>query len=104
MSSTETAENALFLILPGQCVPISELSKWRGCHFLLSEHSYTILTERHHKLKLVLMLSALRAYAKALRASRFSVTYYRLDDPSAGSLEQQLAHVRSREGIPPFPF
>lgn len=98
MSSTETAENALFLILPGQCVPISELSKWRGCHFLLSEHSYTILTERHHKLKLVLMLSALRAYAKALRAGGFSVTYYALDDPSAGSLEQQLAHVRSREG------
>jgi len=104
VGSVKSPAKALFLILPGQSVPLSELSEWQDCHFLLTEHSHTILNDRHHQLKLVLMLSTLRAYAEALRASSVTVTYYALDDPAAPSLKEQLVDAKTQTGCSELVF
>ena len=56
---------------------------------------------RHHKQKIVLVLSAMRQFADALRKSGVTVDYVRLDEPdNSGSLttEVQRAVARHRPG------
>ena len=57
----------------------------------------------HHKQKLVLVLSAMRHFAEALRARGIAVDYTRLDDPeNTGTLTGELARAIARhrpEGV-----
>lgn len=52
---------------------------------------------RHHKQKLVLVLSAMRHFAEELRAEGFAVDYVKLDDPrNAGSITAELRRAVKR--------
>ena len=58
---------------------------------------------RHHKQKIVLVLSAMRHFARALEARGVRVDYVRLDDPeNTGTLAGEVARAAARhapEGI-----
>lgn len=52
---------------------------------------------RHHKTKLVFILSAMRHHAEALRAAGWTVDYVRLDDPdNSGSFTGEIARAIAR--------
>ncbi len=54
---------------------------------------------RHHKQKLVLVLSAMRHFARTLKECGFKVYYRRLDDPdNSGSFTQEIEQVFRRSG------
>ncbi|WP_188658325.1 cryptochrome/photolyase family protein [Sphingomonas metalli] len=54
---------------------------------------------RHHKTKLVYILSAMRHHAAALRAAGWQVDYVRLDDPdNCGSFTGEVARAVARHG------
>jgi deoxyribodipyrimidine photolyase-related protein len=53
----------------------------------------------HHRQKIVLVLSAMRHFADALRAEGIAVDYVRLDDPAnTGSLTGEVARAARRHG------
>jgi deoxyribodipyrimidine photolyase-related protein len=55
---------------------------------------------RHHRQKIVLVLSAMRHFAEALRAAGFQVDYIRLDDPgNSGSFTGELGRALSRHPV-----
>ncbi len=55
---------------------------------------------RHHKKKLVLVFSAMRHFAEALRSQGWTVDYVKLDDPqNAGSLKAEVARAQKRHNI-----
>ena len=54
---------------------------------------------RHHKKKLVLIFSAMRHFAKALKARGFRVRYCQLDDPdNSGSFTSEITRILQRSG------
>jgi len=86
--------NTLLLVLGNQLFAPAHL-RAAGCQrvFMAEDHGLCTYT-RHHKLKLVLFLAAMRSYADDLRDAGFEVHYVRLDDQQAGrrapSYEQKL--------------
>ena len=60
---------------------------------VLSECTYV----RHHQKKIVLVLSAMRHFARALRSRGVTVEYVKLDDPAnTQSLRGELARLAAR--------
>ena len=94
MTASRSSEKAIFLVLPGQCFSLQALKPWLACTFVLVERCYTTLHDRHHQLKLVMMLSALREYAKVLEAAGAQVVYEAFEDSPAESLVEQVKRVR----------
>ncbi|MDX2257447.1 MAG: cryptochrome/photolyase family protein [Hyphomicrobiaceae bacterium] len=55
---------------------------------------------RHHKKKIVLILSAMRHFAEELRAAGWQVDYVRLDDPqNTGSFDGEIARAARRHAV-----
>ena len=55
---------------------------------------------RHHKAKIVLVLSAMRHFAAALRAAGWTVDYIMLDDPAnTGSFTGEIERAVERHGV-----
>jgi deoxyribodipyrimidine photolyase-related protein len=75
------------------------LSSLRGCAkddtvILLMEVWDEATYVKHHKQKIVLIFSAMRHFAEALRDEGFAVRYVRLDDPdNSGSIEGEVARA-----------
>ncbi|MBC2650700.1 cryptochrome/photolyase family protein [Novosphingobium aerophilum] len=66
---------------------------------LMMEVSEETTYVRHHKAKIVLILSAMRHFAAELRARGWTVDYVALDDPaSTGSFTGELARAVDRHG------
>lgn len=64
---------------------------------LMMEVAEETLYVRHHKAKLVFILSAMRHHAEALRAAGWRVEYVRLDDPdNAGSFTGEIGRAVER--------
>ena len=99
-----SSESSLLLILGNQLFPPALLRKGGPSRVFMAEDQGLCTYLRHHKLKLVLFLAAMRSYADALREAGFEVHYVRLDDQPAGvtapSYEQKLAdYLDSNQGI-----
>ena len=64
---------------------------------LLMEVAEETTYVRHHKAKIVLILSAMRHFAEELRADGWTVDYIRLDDPAnSGSFTGEAARAAQR--------
>jgi deoxyribodipyrimidine photolyase-related protein len=93
----------LRLVLGDQlCRSISALRDVDRTHdvvFMVEVHDETTYV-RHHKQKLVLVLSAMRHFAESLRAEGLLVDYVRLDDEgNAGSFTGELGRALSRHQV-----
>lgn len=86
----QTSARSLFLILPGQCFPIRFVKSWLHSDFLLSEWAPNLLDDRHHQLKLVMLIRSLRSYAEELRKAGAKVIYHSLEDERCGDFSDQV--------------
>lgn len=81
-----------------------DLASLRGCDkaatvLLMMEVQEETTYVRHHKAKIVLILSALRHFADELRADGWTVDYVRLDDPdNSGSFTGEVGRAIVRHG------
>ncbi len=98
--AVETPMSALRIILGDQlCLDISALKGLDRARdvVLMMEVAEECTYVRHHKQKIVLVLSAMRHFAQDLRARGVRVDYVQLDDPSNGAnltSEVQRAIIR----------
>ena len=70
----------LFFILGNQLFPPKYLDRFKNDHlFFMSEDHELCTYEKHHKLKILLFLSAMRSHLDHLKKNRFKVEYSRID-------------------------
>lgn len=91
--SAEHPTRGLFLVLPGQCFPVRFVNPWLQCDFLLSEWAPNLIDDRHHQLKLVMLIRSLRSYADELRKVGAKVIYHSLEDERFGTFSDQVRHA-----------
>ena len=71
----------LFFILGNQLFPIQHLNSFKNDHIIFMAEDYQLCTyEKHHKLKILLFLSAMRSYAENLKNNKFKIEYQRIDN------------------------
>lgn len=94
------ADSSLLLILGNQLFPVSQLREIGVTRVFMAEDVGLCTYIKHHKLKLVLFLAAMRSYADELRHAGLEVHYARLDDQPTGGkatgYEQKLADYLNR--------
>ena len=70
----------LLLILGNQLFPLKNLDKYKNDHIVFMSEDYELCTyEKHHKLKILLFLSAMRSHADRLKKNKFKVEYSKID-------------------------
>ena len=70
----------LFFILGNQLFPLKYLDKFKNDHIIFMAEDYQLCTyEKHHKLKILLFLSAMRSYADNLKKNKFKIEYSNID-------------------------
>jgi deoxyribodipyrimidine photolyase-related protein len=94
MSST-SSDKRLLVILGNQLFPVSYVRESGVTRVFMAEDAGLCTYVKHHKLKLVLFLAAMRSYADDLRDAGVDVHYVKLDDQPTGrktpTYEQKLA-------------
>jgi len=71
----------LFFILGNQLFPIQHLNSFKNDHIIFMAEDYQLCTyEKHHKLKILLFLSAMRSYADNLKKSKFKIEYQKIEN------------------------
>ncbi len=75
----------LLLILGNQLFPVTHVKAQRPHRVYMSEDAFLCTHFRYHQQKLTLVLSAMRAYADALRLAGIEVDYQRLEDTITAS-------------------
>ena len=92
----QSPESRLLVILGNQLFPLSHVRQVGVQRVFMAEDAGLCTYIKHHKLKLVLFLAAMRSYADDLRDAGFDVHYAQLDDQPKGfkapSYEQKLAN------------
>jgi len=64
----------LFFILGNQLFPPKYLDRFKNDHLFFMSEDYELCTyEKHHKLKILLFLSAMRSHADYLKKNKFKV-------------------------------
>lgn len=95
---------AVLLILGNQLFPLEEVSKAEVQKIVMIEDRYLCQHFNYHQHKLVLILSAMRAYACALREAGYQVSYHALKEtppatePSADDFLDLLQGVLVAQG------
>ena len=95
---------AVLLILGNQLFPLEEVSKAEVQKIVMIEDRYLCQHFNYHQHKLVLILSAMRAYARALREAGYQVSYHALEEtapatePSADDFLDLLQSVLVAQG------
>lgn len=89
------AAHSLFVILGNQLFPLRYLKAWKHAVFFMAEDHQLCTYVRHHKLKIVLFLAAMRAYAEELRAAKLQIHYHRLEDVGDLDYEEKLSKILS---------
>ena len=70
----------LFFILGNQLFPPKYIDRYKNDHlFFMSEDQELCTYEKHHKLKILLFLSAMRSHADHLKKNKFKVVYNKID-------------------------
>ena len=71
----------LFFILGNQLFPIQNLNSFKNDHIIFMAEDYQLCTyEKHHKLKILLFLSAMRSYAENLKNNKFKIEYQKIEN------------------------
>ncbi|MEM9111174.1 MAG: cryptochrome/photolyase family protein [Planctomycetota bacterium] len=82
--TSKAPDSHLLVILGNQLFPITHVRKAGVTRVFMAEDAGLCTYVKHHKLKLVLFLSAMRSYADDLREAGFDVHYVKLDDQAKG--------------------
>ena len=70
----------LLLILGNQLFPLKNINRFKNDHLVFMAEDYELCTyEKHHKLKILLFLSAMRSYADKLKKNNFKLEYSKID-------------------------
>ena len=70
----------LFFILGNQLFPPKYLDRFKNDHLFFMSEDYELCTyEKHHKLKILLFLSAMRSHADNLKKNKFKIEYTKID-------------------------
>jgi len=70
----------LFFILGNQLFPPKYLDRFKNDHLFFMSEDYELCTyEKHHKLKILLFLSAMRSYSDNLKKNKFKFEYTKID-------------------------
>ena len=71
----------LIFILGNQLFPIKHLTSFKNDHTIFMAEDYQLCTyEKHHKLKILLFLSAMRSYAENLKNNKFKIEYQKIEN------------------------
>jgi len=90
----------LFFILGNQLFPLKHLNDFKNDHFFFMAEDYELCTyEKHHKLKILLFLSAMRSYVDNLKKNKFKVEYTKIDssDFKKDYLEKVKKIIKSKK-------
>ena len=70
----------LFFILGNQLFPLKHLNDFKNDHTFFMAEDYELCTfEKHHKLKILLFLSAMRSHSDHLKKNKFKVEYTKIE-------------------------
>ena len=70
----------LFFILGNQLFPLKYLNDFKNDHIFFMSEDYELCTyEKHHKLKILLFLSAMRSHLDLLKKNKFKIEYSKID-------------------------
>ena len=83
---------SIFLILGNQLFDPKFLKKYKDSIFFMSEDYNLCTYEKHHKLKILLTLSAMRTYRDLLKKNKFKVSYFSNDNKFHLAYEKKLEH------------
>ena len=92
----------MLVILGNQLFPLKHLPPPDAGPVYLAEDVGLCTYERHHQQKIVLFLSAMRAYADELRAAGYEVIYRKLDTADSRPYEEKLAAAMDSAGAERF--
>lgn len=92
----------MLVILGNQLFPLQLLPAPAAGPVYMAEDVGLCTYERHHQQKIVLFLSAMRAYADELRAEGYDVHYRKLDPADTRPYENGLAAAMDRAGATRF--
>ena len=82
--------NKVFIILGNQLFPTSNLKNYKEYNFFMCEDYNLCTYQKHHKLKILLFLSAMRSYADKLKTEKFNINYNILNLKTKLSYEDKL--------------
>ena len=74
------ADNSLLIILGNQLFPLSEIKKTKTKKIFMKEDLGLCTNYKHHKLKILFFLSAMRQYKDLLQSNGYEVIYHAIDD------------------------
>ncbi len=83
----------LFLILGNQLFNPKHLKQFTDCTFYMSEDNGLCTYQKHHKLKILLFLSAMRSYRDELKSRGLKVIYNDCSKKFKTSYEKKLASI-----------
>ena len=84
--------NSLLLVLGNQLFPIENMQTAAADFIFMAEDLGLCTYEKHHKLKILMFLAAMREKRDELQAHHFKVDYVDIDDPSFDqAYEEKLA-------------
>ena len=76
------ADHSLLIILGNQLFPIEEIKKTNIKKVFMKEDLGLCTNYKHHKLKILFFLSAMRQYKDLLLKNGYEVIYHSIDDKS----------------------
>ncbi|PPR77956.1 MAG: (6-4) photolyase [Alphaproteobacteria bacterium MarineAlpha2_Bin1] len=94
----------LLLILGNQLFPINEIRK-TGIDNIFMAEDYGLCNEhKHHKLKILIFLSAMREYKKYLIKNKLNVHYFSINDSFQKSYEEKIKIVLNKNNYKEINF
>ena len=90
----------LLLILGNQLFPLNNIEKYKRDHIIFMAEDHELCTyEKHHKLKILLFLSAMRSHADHLKKNKYRIEYSKIDssDFKKDYLEKVKKVIKSKK-------
>ena len=92
--------NDLLVLLGNQLFPVEEIHKTNSSHIFMAEDYDLCTYEKHHKLKILMFLCAMREKRDELINNKFDVFYSQIDDVDfIASYEEKLKKYINKNKI-----